>query len=335
MRELSFSHLGWAVTDRQSPTIGKTTSRKSQPLIGLGHVAGAPVGWDGRNASLEAQAKSSIATGSMSMRETPTPVKIDVIEERIGPFRNMWRSSCGTAQCAGQYRHDGESYRRLRANHRAGGGALRSLDQWRRGGDLRIGQARVRFVQRQSQLFCLSRHVAVTDDLFHDIGTSTKDLGRGRDLKNDELMKFAFKTPTLRSVALRPPYMHNGSSVTLYDVMKHYEKGGIDRPSRSPMMSAGAIGGTGTAQFDCLHANAHWHARGRECARTSRVGGGIGDQVNSQLQFSRQLVADPNLSQPPPMRRAARRPAATRRAISRFCAGGRAENVRPPRRRYY
>jgi cytochrome c peroxidase len=27
--------------------------------------------------------------------------------------------------------------------------------------------------------------------------------------------------------------MHNGSAVTLYDVVKHYEAGGIDRPSRS------------------------------------------------------------------------------------------------------
>jgi cytochrome c peroxidase len=49
-------------------------------------------------------------------------------------------------------------------------------------------------------------------------------------------MQFAFKTPTLRSVALRPPYMHNGSSATLYDTVTHYEKGGIHRPSRSPLM---------------------------------------------------------------------------------------------------
>jgi cytochrome c peroxidase len=50
-------------------------------------------------------------------------------------------------------------------------------------------------------------------------------------------MKYAFKTPTLRSVALRPPYMHNGSAVSLYDVVKHYEAGGIDRPSRSAAMT--------------------------------------------------------------------------------------------------
>jgi cytochrome c peroxidase len=32
--------------------------------------------------------------------------------------------------------------------------------------------------------------------------------------------------------------MHNASQATLADVMKHYEKGGIERPSRSPMMMA-------------------------------------------------------------------------------------------------
>src|SRR3954463_7776498 len=79
-----FPELGWTVTDARSRNdSGKLTSRKSQPLVGIGHAGDAPVGWDGRNASLEAQAKSSIATGSMSMRETETPVKVEVIEERI------------------------------------------------------------------------------------------------------------------------------------------------------------------------------------------------------------------------------------------------------------
>jgi cytochrome c peroxidase len=31
--------------------------------------------------------------------------------------------------------------------------------------------------------------------------------------------------------------MHDGSQATLADVMTHYEKGGIDRPSRSPAMA--------------------------------------------------------------------------------------------------
>jgi cytochrome c peroxidase len=30
--------------------------------------------------------------------------------------------------------------------------------------------------------------------------------------------------------------MHNASIATLTDVVRHYEKGGVDRPSRSPML---------------------------------------------------------------------------------------------------
>jgi cytochrome c peroxidase len=30
--------------------------------------------------------------------------------------------------------------------------------------------------------------------------------------------------------------MHSGAQKTLTEVMKHYERGGIDRPSRSPLM---------------------------------------------------------------------------------------------------
>ena len=67
-----FADLGWGVTDARSRTdSGTLTSRKSQALTGIGHSGKAPVGWDGRSATLEAQAKSSIATGSMSMQQTP------------------------------------------------------------------------------------------------------------------------------------------------------------------------------------------------------------------------------------------------------------------------
>jgi cytochrome c peroxidase len=33
-----------------------------------------------------------------------------------------------------------------------------------------------------------------------------------------------FKTPTLRGLAARPPYFHNGIAETLTDVVRHYEK---------------------------------------------------------------------------------------------------------------
>jgi cytochrome c peroxidase len=41
----------------------------------------------------------------------------------------------------------------------------------------------------------------------------------------------AFKTPTLRSVALTAPYMHDGSQATLEEVMDFYNKGGEPNPN--------------------------------------------------------------------------------------------------------
>ena len=49
-------------------------------------------------------------------------------------------------------------------------------------------------------------------------------------------MKQAFKTPGLREITTRGPYMHDGSISTLEQVIEHYDGGGIDRPSRSDLM---------------------------------------------------------------------------------------------------
>lgn len=49
-------------------------------------------------------------------------------------------------------------------------------------------------------------------------------------------MQHAFKTPGLREISRRAPYMHDGSIPTLEAVVDHYAKGGVDRPSRSDVM---------------------------------------------------------------------------------------------------
>lgn len=40
----------------------------------------------------------------------------------------------------------------------------------------------------------------------------------------------AFKTPGLRNLLVTQPYFHDGSAATLWDVMDHYNKGGVDNP---------------------------------------------------------------------------------------------------------
>ena len=235
-----FPQLGWATNDARSINdSGKPTSRKSQPLIGLGYMENStPVGWDGRNASLEAQAKSSIATGSMSLREAGTPVAVEAIEERIrsapeyqtkfqAAFPNTAIDIDTIVKAVAEFERTIEP-------------GLAPFDRWVEGDDAAISASAKRgFVAFNTKAGCAACHGGwrFTDDNFHDIGTTTTDLGRGKENKANAAMQFAFKTPTLRSVAVRAPYMHNGSSSTLYDVVKHYEKSGIDRPSRSPMLT--------------------------------------------------------------------------------------------------
>ena len=78
---------------------------------------------------------------------------------------------------------------------------------------------------------------AFTDGSFHDIGSALgEDFGRGRLFPTSRRLRYAFKTPTLRDVARRAPYMHNGSKPDLVAVLDLYDKGGIDRPSRSELI---------------------------------------------------------------------------------------------------
>jgi cytochrome c peroxidase len=232
-----YPYLGWAVTDPRSRNdSGKLTSRKSQPLIGIGYVKNVPYGWDGRSATMEAQVKSSIATGSMSMRETDAPVKVAVIEERIRAVPD-YVAKFNAAMPGAPITLDTMA-QAIAAYERTFEPGIAPFDRWIAGDEGAVSESAKRgFVLFNGKTTCFACHTGwrFTDDKFHDVSTTKTDLGRGRELKNDEMMQHAFKTPTLRSVALRPPYMHNASQATLYDVVRHYEKEPIDRPSRSPL----------------------------------------------------------------------------------------------------
>jgi cytochrome c peroxidase len=90
---------------------------------------------------------------------------------------------------------------------------------------------------------CIRCHVGFnfTDEGYRNIGVGMDkpgpDLGRYTVTKN-ESDKGAFKTPTLRDVAKRGPYMHDGSEKTLEDVVAFYNKGGVKNPLLSPEIRA-------------------------------------------------------------------------------------------------
>lgn len=61
------------------------------------------------------------------------------------------------------------------------------------------------------------------------------DSGRMR-LTKLESDRARFKVPSLRNVALTAPYMHDGSLSTLEKVVHHYNSGGVNFPTKSPMV---------------------------------------------------------------------------------------------------
>ena len=89
---------------------------------------------------------------------------------------------------------------------------------------------------------CATCHSApnFTDDGFHNVGLASwgdqnPDMGRYAE-KPIGLMKGAFKTPTLRDIALTAPYFHDGSSSDLMAVVEHYVVGGRVTTNLSPNM---------------------------------------------------------------------------------------------------
>ena len=68
-----------------------------------------------------------------------------------------------------------------------------------------------------------------SDEQYHNLGVGMEgenpDLGRFK-VTDEDKDRGAFKTPTLRNVALSAPYMHDGSQKTLEEVVDWYNKGG-------------------------------------------------------------------------------------------------------------
>ncbi|MHC4643568.1 MAG: hypothetical protein ACYS32_18145 [Planctomycetota bacterium] len=57
------------------------------------------------------------------------------------------------------------------------------------------------------------------------LSTDMSELGRFMVTKNRSDIG-AFRTPLLLNIGITPPYMHDGTVETLWDVMDHYNKGG-------------------------------------------------------------------------------------------------------------
>ena len=189
-----------------------------------------PLGWDGKFKSLESVAFGPILNpANMNMTEPELIARLSAIPGYVDAFTSAFGDGAITRP-------------RIEASlatfERSIVAGEAPFDRWIKGDDSAISAA----AQEGFRLFtgkarCASCHSgpSFSDGSFQDIGTAKDhDIGRGRFFPTSAKLRFAFKTPTLRDVARRAPYMHDGSVATLDDVIELYNKGGVDRPSRSP-----------------------------------------------------------------------------------------------------
>ena len=185
--------------------------------------------WDGRAGSLEEQALGPIAApGEMNMP----------LEQMVGKIRALpgYRSMFDKAY-PNETIDEKTIAKAIATFERTVVSGKAPFDRWVEGDDRAVSEdAKRGFALFNGKANCAKCHSGwrFTDDSFHDVGIPGSDPGRGKLFQTVAAMH-AFKTPSLRNVERRAPYMHDGSEGTLEDVVELYAIGGrVRRPSLSP-----------------------------------------------------------------------------------------------------
>jgi len=243
-----------------SAGVGGKHGARNAPTI-LNAMFQASQFWDGRSATLEDQAKLPILNPVEMAAKSPDDVvvKLRAIPEYVQAFNAVygrdvtWDDLASALAAFERTQYSGNApFDRFLA------GDARAIDeQAKRGWALFNGKAR-----------CADCHAFNTvnplfsDQKFHNIGIAAHDrnfaalarksvplvenataeqidelalkpdyseLGRFLITKNESDIG-AFKTETLRNIGVTGPYMHDGSLTTLWDVIDHYNKGGVANP---------------------------------------------------------------------------------------------------------
>jgi cytochrome c peroxidase len=185
--------------------------------------------WDGRADSLETQALIPIqASDEMNLKMVDAVARLQGVGFYQGLFADAFPEDPNVSES--------NVARALAAFERTIVSGTTSFDRWIDGKEDAISPAAKRgFTLFTGAANCASCHSTwrLTDDAFHDTGLAgTQDPGRGPIISVSELNN-AFKTPSLRNVARRAPYMHDGSLPTLRAVVDHYADGIVARPTLS------------------------------------------------------------------------------------------------------
>lgn len=226
--------LGFADGMAVSTGINGQKGGRSAPTI-INRVFSQEQFWDGRAATLEEQAKGPIAN----------PIEMgfthELAAERIGSidgYRKQFKVTFGTEKVSID-----RIAKAIAAYERTIMSGNAPYDQYQAGDSTAMSPSAVRGMELfMGQARCASCHAGpnFTDELYHNIGIgadkTNPDPGRFA-VTNQQRNQGAFKTPTLRDIALTAPYFHDGSAQTLMEVVDYYNEGGTAAEHLDPLMT--------------------------------------------------------------------------------------------------
>jgi len=251
---------GYTARTKTGVGIGEQVGGRNSP-VSYNRILSGPQFWDGRVDSLEAQAVGPIANpiemgfthegvverlaGIPVYRRQFEAIFGDLTIDRVGQAIAAFERALVTAPSPYDYGEqlrafagldpediaDDEELAAKYAEATAAAEAHPMSESARRGRE-------IFFTEKGN---CSACHVGanLADEKFHNLGIgmdkAEPDLGRFVVTK-DPKDTGAFKTPTIRNVALTAPYMHDGSVATLEEVVEIYDKGGHPNPHLSDKM---------------------------------------------------------------------------------------------------
>jgi len=213
--------LGWSDAQPTAIGHGMGTLHRSTPTI-LNTAYQRFQMWDGRERTLESQALGPIeAGGEMSQSLVELIPELEAIPGYAKMFEAAYPGEGITKKSIGKA---------ISAFERTIVSSDSDFDRWLKGVDGVMSKEAIKgFGIFKGKANCVACHDGFnfSDNGFHNIGLKDmEDPGRYA-IKPIKVLKGAFKTPTLRDVALTAPYMHNGAYASLEEVVDHYNAGGF------------------------------------------------------------------------------------------------------------
>jgi cytochrome c peroxidase len=228
---------------RNSPTVlntafnGLDERRRGRRGDGLGNRAvldvdatRAPMFWDRRVRSLETQSLEPLkAADEMRGSAYPEDVAVDSVVARlraIPEYVGFFQEAFGP----GTTIEADHLARALAAFQRSLVAMNSPFDRFRAGDSTALTPEQLRGLDAFDDAGCDRCHEG---PMFSDFDLEAEGVPEHPLLATPDTgaSRFRFRTPSLRSVALTAPYMHNGTLATLEDVLRFYDNGRSENPN--------------------------------------------------------------------------------------------------------